>query len=267
MRGLVSVLIALVLFSGCGGGDPPPGASPALAPSQSASVTRTTAADPDDAVELVYLTDSTGFEVAEVYTSLAEEELGVPVELIDLRLDGVQMVDVLELVDGLSAELAAAEIIVLWAGPGGSGVKEGHERCVETELYSDPGVYTVDDWAPFADVTGEVLDAIWAARAGRPAVVRVTDIYVPVVADWEEHGIRDACMTAMATMSDAVRAAAEAHGATLVSALDLYNGPDHTQDPVSSGLISSDGMHPSEAGGRAMAEALAATGFDPTPAP
>lgn len=134
-------------------------------------------------------------------------------------------------------------------------------------MSGEPEVYTEADWAPFAEAAGRVLDAIWEARDGEPTVLRVTDIYAPVVAEWEELGMREACLAQSETMSSALRATAEAHGATFVSALDVYNGPDRLQDPVEAGLVGNDGVHPSEAGGQAMAEALAAAGFEASPAP
>ena len=121
---------------------------------------------------------------------------------------------------------------------------------------------------PFTDLTGQVLDAIWEVREGKPTVLRVTDLYSPVVAsDWKDrHG--EACMTAFETMSDAVRTAAEAHGATFDSALDVVK---RSRPPPRSCCRRADrcGWHADrgEAGGQAMAAALAATGFDPTPAP
>lgn len=172
----------------------------------------------------------------------------------------------LDLVQDMSALVAESEIVVLWANPVDSGVPRA-EYCVNEDEYQDPGVLTEEDWQPFEDLTGEVLDTIWEARDGRPTVIRVTDLYVPILGDWEEHGIRDACMAVFKGMSAAVRSAAEVHGAVFVSSLDLYNGLDHTQDPVAAGLIDRDGIHPSEAGGQAVAGALAATGFEPAPAP
>jgi predicted small lipoprotein YifL len=273
MRVLVALIAGLALVAGCGDdgplGDPSEttGAR-AQTPTQTEGQTPTPTSSADSgSVELVYISDSSGWETGEAYAELAEQELGVPVELIDLRVGSLQMTEVIPLVESVEAVIAEAEIIVLWANPTDSGVKEGIDRCHLVDEYGDPGVYTVADWRPFTELTGEVLDAVWALRDGRPTVVRVTDLYAPVVADWEEHGIRDACMSSFETMSDALEAAAEEHGAVFVSALDVYNGPDHLQDPVAEGLISYDGIHPGEAGGRAMAEALAATGFEPTPAP
>ncbi|WP_353083049.1 SGNH/GDSL hydrolase family protein, partial [Tessaracoccus lapidicaptus] len=155
----------------------------------------------------------------------------------------------------------------LWANPFGSGIKEGLAPCFGEAPANEIDRFSVEDWEPFADLTGEVLDAIVAARAGAPTVVRVTDLYVPVMTQWRDRGILEICMAGMETMSDALRMVAAEHGATFVSSLDVYNGPEHQTDPVEAGFIRGDGLHPSAAGGQAMAEALAAVGFEPSPAP
>jgi lysophospholipase L1-like esterase len=164
--------------------------------------------------------------------------------------------------------VAGAEIVVLWGNPENLPIKPGHHNCVESSDrpagISDPGSYTVSDWAPFADAFGRTLDAIWKARQNQPTIVRVTDLCVPVYRDWKRAGIFDACLRMWEAQSAAIREAAEQHGAVMVSAFDVYNGKNHDEDPVTKGLIQEDGIHPSQAGGRAMAEALAAAGFTPT---
>lgn len=266
MRGLVALVAASAMLMGCGGGDTSPSRqSEATGTGQTPTETSEATTDPDT-VQLLYISDSSGWVTADAYRTLAEAELGVPVELVDWRQPNLSMGDALERVRSQPEIVADAEIVVLWGNPLGVGVKEGHERCVLSAPPADPGMYTEQDWAPFADTTAQVLEAVWAARESRPTVLRVTDLYAATSAAWEDAGVWDACMTSMETMSNALRATAESHGATFVSALDVYNGPDHRQDPDAAGLLSG-GIHPGQAGGKAMAEALAATGFEPTPGP
>lgn len=270
MRFLAVAVVGFLLLTGCGGTSEQAATTPTQAEGQ--AQTSETPTPPATAgantIHLLYISDSTGWKTGEAYAALAQDKLGVPVELIDWRRPGLPMADVPKFLRRLPKVVADAEIVVLWANPIGSGSKEeGNTPCVDEGSDTAPAVFTEADWKPFADLTGEVLDAIWEARGGQPTVLRVTDQYSPVVASWKERGIRDACMSNFETMSAALRTAAEAHGATFVSSLDVYNGSDHLQDPVVAGLISEDGVHPGEAGGQAMAEALAAAGFDPTPAP
>ena len=246
-------------------------ASCAQAPStpagESARPVGSTSSSPQaKAWDLLYLSDSSGWKVAEEYQRLAEQQLGRPVRLIDARAGNRQIGDDLRWIRGHVAEVASAEIVVVWGGPVGSGVKDDLATACFYPL-RNPGAVTEKDWAPFGARIGEVLDAIWAARQGKPTVLRVTDIYVPVLRDWSKVGIREECTASNEAMSAVVRKAAESHGATMVSAYDALNGADHGNDPSTQGLIGYDGVHLSQAGGVVVAEALAATGFEPTMAP
>ena len=70
----------------------------------------------------------------------------------------------------------------------------------------------------------------------------------------------------METMSETVRLAAEKGGATMVSAYDALNGPNHDVDIAQAGYLRDD-VHLNAAGGAVVAEALAAVGFEPSQAP
>ena len=61
--------------------------------------------------------------------------------------------------------------------------------------------------------------------------------------------------------------AAEANGATFVSTYDVFNGPNHGEDPREKGWIGPDGEHTTDDGAAAIAEALTAVGFDPSSPP
>jgi lysophospholipase L1-like esterase len=49
----------------------------------------------------------------------------------------------------------------------------------------------------------------------------------------------------------------------MVSIFDVFNGPNHEEDPREKGWMEGDGYHPNDAGAAAIAEALAAVGFEP----
>ena len=59
-----------------------------------------------------------------------------------------------------------------------------------------------------------------------------------------------------------IREAAEANGAVFVSLFDVFNGPEHDEDPREKGWISDDGVHAGDEGLSVVADALAAVGFD-----
>lgn len=215
-----------------------------------------------EAWDLVYISDSSAWGVPRAYADLAAEALDREVRVNPVQVPNLTMLQAEEIVRRDPETIGQAEIVVLWASPVGLPVTPGWENC--RDPLTDPGTYTVEDWEPFQEAIGRTIDAIWDARDGRPTVLRVTDIYVPVYDRWKDAGIYDACRLAMETQSEAVRTAAEAHGATMVSAYDVYNGVDHEDDPVDEGYIGGDGIHPSPAGSQAMADALAAAGFEPT---
>ena len=263
MRGSWSVLVAAACglvapIASCGGD--------AGSAATSNSATAPTTGRSAEGIDVLYLTDSSGWRVAQEYVRVAEDELGVPVRLIDWRIPGLSMVEALARIEERPQVVAEAEVIVLWANPLHSGVKDEANACM-SGTGAPPQITSVGDWKPFADLFGEALDAIWRARADAPTAIRVTDLYSPAFEQWKQAGVYEACRTAWTTMSDAIAAVAATHGATMVSAWDVYNGTQHDEDPVDKGWIASDGVHPSDAGAQAMAAALAAVGFEPSPAP
>jgi dienelactone hydrolase len=212
--------------------------------------------------DLLYISDSSGWEVGEVYAELAADELGVEVRLIDWRVGGLSMLEAIRMIADDPQTVADAEIIVLWANPIGAGIPDS-SNCVRTPHVPPTEALTVDDWAPFGALFEQAFADIWAARDGVPVVLRATDLYVPILAEWEEFGATEVCTTTFETMSDAIRLAAESSGATMVSAFDALNGPNHDIDFAQAGYLSDD-MHLNAAGGAVVAEALAAEGFEPS---
>jgi hypothetical protein len=257
-RTMVLMGAALMMggFVSCSGDEPSSSTSQLLPTSGPSS------AEPWD---LLYISDSSGWRVGEAYARLASEELGVEVRLIDWRVGGLSMVQAIDKIAADPQTVADAEIIVLWANPVGSGVRDDHCFAV-TANSPAPEPLTADEWAPFGALFEQAFADIWAARDGDPVVLRATDLYVPVLDTWEEFGATDACTASFVAMSDAVRSAAEASGATMVSAYDALNGPNHDVDIAQAGYLRDD-FHLNEAGGTVVGEALAAEGFVPSPAP
>ncbi len=231
-------------------------------------------------VDLVYISDSGGLEVAERYVELAAEALDREVRFHDHRIGGLSMSTVPSMVRGsLAGVVGEAEIIVLYAHPGGLEYNLPQPNimtCFEAldtleEDYLGPGfdlaeweppvVATVEDWQPYGDVLAEVYDEIWKAREGRPVVLLAHDIYNGFVAPWRELGIEAECTANWEVEMQVIRAAAEENGAVFVSFFDVFNGPEHDEDPRAKGWMADDGMHANGKGGSVAAEALAAVGF------
>lgn len=250
--GAVAGLVVLVAACTPTAEDPEP--SGQATPPAVASTATTT-------LQLLYLSDSSGWNTGEAYATEAESALGADVELVDWRVPNLAMVDALRKIEAEPEVVAEADLVVLGANPLGSGVREGAEACMVHP--AEAQVVSVEEWRPFADLAGRVLESIRGLREEQPTVLRLTDLYVPDPDGWREVGAFETCMESLDNLSTALEAAAEPHGAIFVSALDVYNGADHQDDPDAKGFINRDGIHPSDAGGRAMARALAATGFSP----
>ncbi|MDO8389071.1 MAG: hypothetical protein Q7V57_01170 [Actinomycetota bacterium] len=212
-------------------------------------------------IDLLYISDSSGWGVAEEYARLAEEQLGRTVNVIDWRVGGLSLVEAIAEIDRRPEVVATAEIIVLEGNPFGSGVREGFGECMNKYATASPGRYTVDDFAPYQTLFEEALAKIAAARGNEPTAVRVTDIYSADPTMWVALGLDADCRTIWAAQSEAITKAATAGGAVFVSTYDVYNGPSHDEDPVAKGFVRSDRIHPSNKGAAAMAQALAAIGF------
>jgi len=287
MRHELSLLVAaglVVSLTACGGSDT--NGDTDAAPTTAEA---TTIAEPDDSdtgpfpagesVDLLYISDSGRANVAERYADLAAEELNREVRLnreVDANPQAIRT--------RFAEEVAGAEIIVFYFNSAAfvrffpepninagcftslDALEDpdysGPEWTPGTKWEPVPVVPTAENWSPYGEWLGDVYEAIWEVREGRPVVLRAHDIYNPWFAPWTELGVEAECTAIWEGQTQAIREAAEANGAVFVSFFDLFNGPDHDQDPRAKGWIGEDGMHASVDGGAAAAEALAAVGFE-----
>jgi len=230
-------------------------------------------------VDLVYLSDSGGTGVAERYVELAAEALDREVRLHDLRVGGRSITGILSSIQhvvSLAEQVAEAEMIVLYAHPGGLeynlpqpnvvtciNASDALQEPTSTLDWEPPVVATVEDWQPYRDVLDEIYAEIWKLRDGRPLILRAHDIYNGFISSWRELGIEPECTANWEVEMEVIREAAEANGAVFVSFFDVFNGPDHDQDPTEKGWVDDDDLwHANDKGGSVAAEALAAVGFE-----
>ncbi len=229
-----------------------------------------------DAVwDLVIIGDSSLWELGEAYGAQIEKDQGVQVMLHDFALPSLSaglVLGVLETGDSVNARLADlpealknAEVVVMWVNPEASVDSDQLlplYRCFSSQAPGDTA-FSLEVLAPFtAD-----LQAIWQfaidLRDGQPTIFFATDLYNPLVAEWQRTGAFDGCTACWETLSTAARKAAEAHGIPFLSRLDVYNGIDRTEDPVVKGFIRDDGEHPTRLGAEATALALSKMGYEP----
>lgn len=286
MRRITIGIVAFILAaSGCGGDD----AAGSQAPEEAdVTTTITSAAEPTTTTEaspvawpadgepwdLLYISDSGGYGVADVLAERASEELGVDVRVYDHASGGLSAVTALARVRGdtypdISDWVRESEIIVVYGNPEESGVDLEIGTCVSTSIAErePPAPQTAEDYAPYREILDELYAEIWKLREGTPTVLRAVDIYNPAISAWREAGIEPECTDHWELWSGVMRDAAEANGAVMVSPYDLFNGPDHDEDPREKGYIGPDGQHTTPEGAAAIADAIAAEGFEPTPPP
>jgi hypothetical protein len=225
-------------------------------------------------IDLVYVSDSAGAGVAELYADLAAEALDREVRVDEHVKGDARLTELRDLVRfSIADEVAEAEIIVLYGNPEGLEPEpQPTLACIEAaadpaSFAGPPPVVTVADWQAYRDALDEFYDEIWTLRAGRPTILRTHDMWNPFIATWRQEGIEPACTANWEVYSQVIREAAAANGAGFATVFDVFNGPEHDQDPNDQGWISDDGAHASEAGHAVIAQALADVGFEATQRP
>jgi len=220
--------------------------------------------------------------VAPRYALSAAEALDREVRIQDQYIDG--LITILErLQSGLADEVAEAEMIVLYEHPGGleydlplpniqtcfvaaeaaEGSDDYRGDWIPGQVWEEiPLIPTVEDWKPLRDILDQIYAEIWKLRDVQPTILRAYDIYNGFVAPWREIGVEEECTANWEVQTQVVREAAEANGAGFVSLFDIFNGPNHDEDPREKGWMAEDGFHAGEAGLDVVAEALTALGFE-----
>jgi hypothetical protein len=217
--------------------------------------------------DLVWFSDSMGWNVAEAWAGLIEDAEGVEVRVHDYVIGGAPIEQFLAMVsddEDIRREVADAEIIVVYANPANTAPPDA-EVCVSELSTIDPDppeFYTSADFAAYGDVFRDTFEVIFELRAGQPTVIRVFDQFAGYLVDWREAGIEAECTATFEAASGAIREAADDHGVAMASVYDVFNGPDHDEDPREKGYVASDGYHASLRGASAHAEILHSLGYD-----
>jgi len=226
-----------------------------------------------DQWDLVFISDSSGWGVANAYAQFIEEDTGIPVVVHDLAIGGLSAGRVLIALRGESRHarlselpelLREAEVVVLEANPMDS-ISEDHPgdwNCVDFGwLYVNAcGSETFDAYR--ADLE-TIYDAIFALRGNKPVIVRARDLY-NFPTRWEEEGVGEACATCWANFLQAIYEVAAEYNVPVARVFDTYNGPNHDEDPEAKGLTLRHDVHPSPEGVTAQAQILRELGYEPT---
>ena len=157
-----------------------------------------------------------------------------------------------------------AEVVVYIANPLGTIPEDQQENCGHAGLPIAES-YCDGEWVDYQETLGQIAAEVKRLRDGQPTIIRAVEYYSPAIGSWAEAGMYDQCMACDSYAVAATRAAAEGHGVPIAKLWDVFNGPDHTEDPVEKGYISADGFHPTAEGARVISDALHELGYEPTP--
>ena len=228
-------------------------------------------------LDLVWISDSSGWGAASFYAREISRDLGVRVRVHDLWKDGLSAADVLwYLRNSLTEWIPAvrdAEVIVVYGNPAGLGdpnVNRGY--CTLVMSPHPPAVFKPS--AKYIATLEAIYKRIFAIRKGAPVILRTYNTYVPVVAQappkavgdippisWKQAGIVEQCTKAQEVYTRAIATAAAAYHVPVADTYKAFNGKNHRQDPVAKGYIQPDGIHPSNAGRAVIASTLANLGY------
>jgi hypothetical protein len=250
----------------------PPTATPALSSSEDS-----------EAWDLVYISDSSGWGVADEYAARIEQDLGVQVEVHDLWTGYLEARAIHNALRGGAGWTSAAKFIVVDPVPyieeaevivvyGNllCSVSAEHplKRSCVNELETDPDCQEIaycgeETFAEFeADLAG-IFEEIFAIRGGKPVILRTVDWYIPwgPLETWRACGQEQICMPCYLNWSDAIHRVADEYGVPVAGLMRAFSGPDLSLDMPREFIR--DDVHPSDEGAAAIADVLAELGYEP----
>ncbi len=228
-----------------------------------------------DEWDLVVIGDSSMFQVGEALGAAIEAEVGVTVNVYDATIGGLPAGKVLAALEdpastynpklkNLSENLQKAEMVVFHLNPEES-VSEAQPfnsaNClgpVYENGESSPEMFSV-----YVEHLERIIAKILELRDGQPVIIRVVELYNPLVSIWQEEGVFDDCTQFWMNYNGAMHQAAEAYGVPVVVRYQDFNGVDHTEDPRAKGYILPDGEHLNELGVQKTVELIQELGYKP----
>lgn len=219
--------------------------------------------------DLVVIGDSSMWRLGSAYTAQIEKDVGVKVVPHEYTIGGLEAGKVLRSLQSgdvlfrLPNDLREAEVVVMFVNPLLSiDPQNPHDftACFESK---EPGPCGMDTLEKYITDLKAIWGEIFELRADQPVILRATDIYNPLVTNWQKNGVFEACTECWVNMSEANRIAAEAYNIPFLSRLQAFGGPDFTDNPREKGFIDKDGEHPTELMGQYTAELLSKMGYEP----
>jgi lysophospholipase L1-like esterase len=210
------------------------------------------------------------------YRSYSQTDTGATITLSNLGVSGWTSTQLLaaltDPVDSSYRDSVRASAEVTW-NIGGNDFLDARD------LYKGSGCGGTDNQdclrqtvATFKSNWTAIMNAILAQRSTANTMVRTMDLYNPYVDDdraadtWASDGGKNDFEVFKPYFDDInafIAQSAQARGVPVARVSVVFNGADGATDPSTKGYISFDGLHPNDAGHKAMADALRALRYAP----
>jgi len=224
--------------------------------------------------DLVWISDSSGWDVAQIYAEMIEEDTGIKVNVIDNWMGGLSAGYVYTVLKGeptpnatlehLGEQIKEAEVVVFYANPEESW-EEGNPAdwmCVSSLTPNYVNNCEMETFDTYIQHLEGIYQIIFELRDGQPTIVRAFDAYNPLIARFQEQGVYEDCKVCWVNYNAAIHQAAASYNVPVAAVAEAWNGPDWEQDPEAMGYTK-DGEHPNEVGATIIALALRDLGYDP----
>lgn len=224
--------------------------------------------------DLLWISDSSGWDVADVYAAMVAEDTGKTINVQDKWIGGLAAGDIFESLMGnysgpsmtfekMPDLVSEAEIIVFYANP---SMSINESRPGDWDCISGHGSY-VNDCDPeifttYLDHLETIYKRIFELRAGQPTIVRAYDAYNPRINLFREYGVYEDCRDCWGYYNDVIHQAAASFNIPVAQVSEAWNGPEWDLDPNDLGYTK-DGEHPNKLGIEVIAQAIRELGYDP----
>lgn len=228
---------------------------------------------------LVYISDSTGWGVARIYSQNIKRDTGKDVQIHDYAIGGLSAIDVLKALQGdpkslynkklknLRSDIAQAEVIIFLANPSGDpsygGVQGGVKQCIDYDSDFQLDDITLSLYEPYIKNLKTIYELIFNLRMGKLTIIRAMGFYNPLISEQIKWNIAMECKQRWEIFNIAIQQAAEAFNIPFVHIYDAFNGSNHDEDPREKSYIGSDGEHTTIRGQHVIADLLSEVGYEP----
>ena len=267
VRLFLATLLALCLFQfACGSGgtnqSSPPASPPPSPPPQSPGPT---------SWNYTALGDSLAFGILAVegyvprYASYLQTDNGVTVSLSNLGHNGWRSSDLLNALKTDNSLRSSIQIsqVVTW-DIGGDDLLRAHADFYEDTCGGSDGQdclrNAVSTFEPNWDA---ILAELLSLRSRQTTILRTMNVYNPFVAEDVAAGNFDMLNTYLNQLNEYIENSAARNSIQFADIHAIFNGASGTEDPISKGYISLDGVHPNDQGHKAIADSLRALQYAP----